>query len=174
MSNKYLFLDDVHMPIDAYGYTKFELFKDKEWDVVRNYNEFVRYIEENGLPKFISFDHDLVDDGKTGAHCAEYLTDYCIMSWLELPEYYCHSMNPVGKNKIVNTLESFEQRKNFLGISTDDIVSIFERRFIGDNWIVKSHTSPTLWFEMFYKTTPEYKYKRGMRKSYSKHKKKKS
>jgi len=36
--------------------------------------------------------------------------DYCIDNNLKLPEYYCHSMNPVGKNNILSVLNQFKQR----------------------------------------------------------------
>jgi hypothetical protein len=31
----------------------------QEWEVFSSYTEFVAWIETNGLPDFISFDHDL-------------------------------------------------------------------------------------------------------------------
>lgn len=43
----YLFLDDVREPKQAYTYTKLDLFKDKSWVVVRNFEEFKDYIENN-------------------------------------------------------------------------------------------------------------------------------
>ena len=55
MIDKYLFLDAVNIPIDVYEMTGNELFKDEEWDVVRTYGEFYRYINSNGFPKFIAF-----------------------------------------------------------------------------------------------------------------------
>lgn len=42
-----LYLDDQRTPIE------------KGWTVVRNYKEFVAYIENNAMPDIISFDHDL-------------------------------------------------------------------------------------------------------------------
>ena len=33
-----------------------------DWVVVRSYNEFVDYITKNGLPKLVSFDHDLAPE----------------------------------------------------------------------------------------------------------------
>ena len=44
---------------------------------------------------------------KTGYECAKWLVDYCIKNGLKCPDYYCHSMNPVGKDKIVGLLGSF-------------------------------------------------------------------
>lgn len=120
----YLFLDDVREPIQAFTYTKLNIFRDKDWAIVRNFEEFKTYIETNGLPYFISFDHDLADSHytpkhlwdnyeaskkwqeeqihteKTGYECALWLLQYCSDNNLKLPTHYCHSMNPVGKDKI--------------------------------------------------------------------------
>lgn len=131
----YLFLDDVRFPKDAHQYTNYDLFLKEKWEIVRNFNEFKKYIEENGLPFFISFDHDLADTHytpehlwndynkskewqdkqihteKTGYHCALWLIDYCIDNNLKLPNHYCHSMNPVGKDKINSILSNFEKHQ---------------------------------------------------------------
>lgn len=120
----YLFLDDVREPIQAFTYTKLNIFRDKDWAIVRNFEEFKTYIETNGIPYFISFDHDLADSHytpkhlwdnyeaskkwqeeqihteKTGYDCALWLLQYCSDNNLKLPNHYCHSMNPVGKDKI--------------------------------------------------------------------------
>jgi hypothetical protein len=49
-----LFLDDVRT-VDVV-YAQHEV---SDFDVVRSYDEFVHYIQANGLPDFISFDNDL-------------------------------------------------------------------------------------------------------------------
>lgn len=64
MKNNKLFLDDIRIPKDAINlipssFNKF--YWENDWDVVKNYNEFVQYIEVNGVPEFVSFDHDLAD-----------------------------------------------------------------------------------------------------------------
>jgi len=114
--------------------------KEELWDVVCNHNEFVSYIEEyhkenNSLPELISFDHDLDDQHysndmlidsdkynelynkfteKTGYDSAKWLVDFCMDNDLKLPEYLCHSQNPVGKENILKYLENFKksQQKN--------------------------------------------------------------
>lgn len=135
LSAVYLFLDDIRHPHEAFEYTKQKMFIELQWQVVRNYNEFVNFIQINGLPKFISFDHDLADshytpeplwtdynaskewqdkqvhNEKTGYECAKWLVDYCIDNNLKCPQYYCHSMNPVGKDKIVGLLRSFSNSR---------------------------------------------------------------
>lgn len=83
-----LFLDDERDPPRDGG----------NWHIVRSYDEFVNYINENGIPQHISFDHDL-GDGKTGYDCVKWL-----LTDRKLPKgftYYVHSQNPVGRENIV-------------------------------------------------------------------------
>lgn len=84
--------------------------------IVKNYDEFVNIIEMRGLPKFISFDHDLADivtndNGekieKSGKTCADWLGVYCMENKLKIPAYYVHSDNIVGKENIKKTLEFY-------------------------------------------------------------------
>lgn len=110
-NNRFLFLDDIRYPNKAYGYTHQTIFLEKNWRIVRNYNDFIEWITKNGLPDFISFDHDLADildcGEKTGYDCAKWLVDYCLDNNLACPKFYCHSMNPVGRDKINSLLEQF-------------------------------------------------------------------
>ena len=85
--------------------------EDDTWTRVYNYNEFVNQIKENGLPKIISFDHDLSEE-KTGKDCANFLVDYCIDNDLDLPEYKVHSANPVGKENILGLLDNYKKFRN--------------------------------------------------------------
>jgi hypothetical protein len=48
---------------------------------------------------------------KTGLDCAKWLVDYCIDNQLDLPKYYVHSANPIGRQNIINYLENF--RNNY-------------------------------------------------------------
>lgn len=43
-----------------------------DYERVYDYNGFVGFITANGIPDFISFDHDL-GPGKTGHDCAKFL-----------------------------------------------------------------------------------------------------
>lgn len=83
------------------------------WVRIYSYNEFVSYIEANGLPSEISFDHDLGEtDGvvqKTGKDCANYLVEYCIDHNLDLPKYDCHSANPCGWENIKGLLDCYNR-----------------------------------------------------------------
>ena len=78
------------------------------FDRVYNYKEFVAYLEREGLPDFISFDHDLGED-LSGYDCAKYLVEYCLEHQLPLPDYQVHSQNPVGRENIERLLENFKR-----------------------------------------------------------------
>jgi len=121
---KKLYLDDIRTP------------KTEGWDIVRSYDDFVSYIELNGVPDEISFDHDLsrehtkyyFDNGghdnppdplgvefseKTGYDAAKWLCDYCWMNGIPLPKWNVHSANPVGSDNIKFLLNNFEKKLNY-------------------------------------------------------------
>jgi hypothetical protein len=133
---KLLFLDDYRAPQDClkYMHTRIgseNLVYQAHWEVVKNYPEFVKWIEKNGLPTVISFDHDLADGhyhanmqqgelnyqgnsfdddyNKTGYHCAKWLIDYCLDNDKKLPRCIVHSMNPVGTENIQALLTNFQK-----------------------------------------------------------------
>lgn len=100
------------------------------WEIVRSYKQFVDKITKDGLPKFISFDHDLASNHypttdedyekpidydvyreKTGYHCAMWLIDYCHSRSLSLPDWQVHSLNPVGKVNIQQALTRYKERE---------------------------------------------------------------
>ena len=120
MTKRLLFLDDLRYPIDAYHYTKQDIFLRDDWEIVRNYHQFVSSILEEGLPEFISLDHDLADEDylesdsqeipeKTGYECAKWLINYCMDHKAELPKFFSHSMNPVGKENIESLLNNYKK-----------------------------------------------------------------
>lgn len=127
-----LFLDDIRMPNDVFLYIKKELYLEKDWVIVRSYNVFVEYILANGLPELISFDHDLADEHyaprehwhryddwakesnfkeNTGYDCALWLVAHCLDNELKLPNYLCHSMNPVGYDNILGLLDNYRKHE---------------------------------------------------------------
>ena len=75
----------------------------------------------------ISFDHDLSDKKyilhlnkdedlskyreKTGYECAKWLVNYCLDNDLDIPEYYVHSYNTVGKTNIISYIENFKKTR---------------------------------------------------------------
>lgn len=126
--NKYLFLDDERCPSDV---TWVKLPETFDWAIVKNYNEFVAWIKNNGLPEFVTFDHDLAFEHypfneinpslkipydtyqeKTGYHCAKWLVEYCINTNQELPQCQVHTMNPIGRTNIINALRDFDRFKS--------------------------------------------------------------
>ncbi len=130
-------MDDFRNPMDCINYMRLRvddsvMYSREKWIVVRNYEEFVNYITNNGLPYLISFDHDLADEHydpsmysgnyddvaknfkeKTGMDCAKWLVDYCIDRSEKLPKYVIHSMNPVGAQNILSYLNNFKSFQNF-------------------------------------------------------------
>jgi hypothetical protein len=126
---KCLFLDDVRMPKDVFEYTNNPLYIEEKWDVVKNYNEFIKYIKDNGVPHIFSTDHDLADvhyktfltppteaekqaawtayhertDERemTGYDCLKWLTEYCHDNTIIFPQILIHTMNVVGYNNMV-------------------------------------------------------------------------
>jgi hypothetical protein len=123
----HLFLDDERIP-QMVTWVNIPLV---EWVIVRNYTQFVDTIQKNGIPEAISFDHDLADEHyveytaahdlnspskgnirydklkeKTGLDCAKWLAQYCVDKNVPVPEYYVHTMNPIGGMNILSVLES--------------------------------------------------------------------
>ena len=123
-----LYLDDIRTPIITLdGYEPFV--------VVRNYQEFVDYIQENDVPDFITFDHDLglehmkdfyknqhngIDiieyetfKEKTGLDCVKWLCDYLFEKHEEtqkpivFPIVRIHSANPVGCSNMYHYINNF-------------------------------------------------------------------
>jgi hypothetical protein len=137
-----LFLDDVRKPEHAYIYPKrngagliietqslkhVSNVDNDNWIVVRNYDDFVKTIEEKGLPDAVSFDHDLsteyiqhyykvtektgiIEYGNlkpdSGYHCAKYFVEQCKkLKPKNLPEVFIHSANKWGVEEIKNILK---------------------------------------------------------------------
>jgi hypothetical protein len=113
-----VYLDDKRTPVE------------KDWIVVRNYDEFVQKVEEIGLDKIelMSLDHDLgktaIDEyfnnvsknyildynnieEKTGYDCAKWLVNKSIDSGIDLPLIYVHSANPIGSANIMGYINNY-------------------------------------------------------------------
>lgn len=127
-----LYLDDVRTPTDTIpGY--------HPWHVVRNYEEFTKWITANGIPDLISFDHDLAEEHsndyyrqllskgyqhpdyesykeKTGVDCAKWLIDYSQETKQPLKAVCVHSHNPVGAANIQAGINGY---KKHLGLPED-------------------------------------------------------
>lgn len=122
-----LFLDDVRQPYAVFEYTDNPTYCDF-WVVVKNYDEFVKYIGENGVPDVISFDHDLADahyiskfnqigsyndelfDERTGYHCAKWFINWCMDRDIIFDtEILIHSMNPTGSENIRSLFTTYDK-----------------------------------------------------------------
>lgn len=120
-----LFLDDIRQPQQVGNYILpielRSLYRLELWKIVRNYSEFVKHIEEKGLPDMVSFDHDLAwvhydpDRAKesfeyypeTGYDCMKWMINYIQDNKLEPPRVLVHSMNPEGAKNIQKLFNNF-------------------------------------------------------------------
>ena len=120
-----LYLDDQRTPTTTIpGY--------EPWKVVRNYEEFTKFISEFGIPDLISFDHDLAEEHiedyfkqklqtgwqqpdyasykeYTGLDCARWLVELCQEKNLQLKAVSVHSHNPVGAANIQSLINGFKR-----------------------------------------------------------------
>lgn len=118
-----LYLDDVRTPLKPD-------IESNEWIVVRNYDEFVNHITENGLENYevISLDHDLGPSAmkefydnvhtnyeldynhineKTGYDAAKWLVAESMKTEIPLPAVYVHSANPIGSANIMGYINNY-------------------------------------------------------------------
>ena len=99
-----LFLDDLRFPPS-------NVYPDgpNEWMIARSIDDAIWYVENCGVPEYISFDHDLADV-KTGYDFAKWFADYIMDNEIKLPDnfdYLVHSMNPVGSVNIDQYMKNF-------------------------------------------------------------------
>lgn len=117
---KLLWLDDIRDPNVADWLLNYAPeFANNNGEVfwVKKYHEFVSWIEENGLPDMICFDHDLSDihiskstyKEKTGYDCAKWLVEYCMEKNLPIPKFNIQSANPTGKMNIHSFLKNYQK-----------------------------------------------------------------
>ena len=111
-----LWLDDKLNPNDArmdwLAYSPVGREVEVIW--IKNYHEFINWIELNGLPDGICFDHDLGSLDYNGYDCAIWLVNYCRNKKLQLPPWASQSTNPEQKMRINRFLKKFDSRiKNF-------------------------------------------------------------
>jgi hypothetical protein len=100
----YLWLDDIRDPFIYSWQIQYMPSYNKLVDHivwVKNYNEFVNWIETNGLPDKVFFDHDLGPNyTPTGYDAAKWLGNYCLENNVQVPEFRVQSANPVGAENI--------------------------------------------------------------------------
>lgn len=120
---KGLFLDDERLPNQVEEWIAFN-YLDFEWQIVRNYDDFVKAVEEEEFD-YISFDHDLDRSStfecircnsskekfdyrrikeKTGYHCAKFIKEHYTKQGKDIPKYIVHSLNEKGRENIIEIL----------------------------------------------------------------------
>lgn len=113
-----IYLDDVRTPLSD------------EWIVVRNYDEFIKIVNLNGLDNIetISLDHDLGEtamveyytnvknryelnyeniEEKTGMDCCKFLVNKSIDEKIPLPQIFIHSANPIGSANMMGYINNY-------------------------------------------------------------------
>ena len=126
------YLDDCRQPRPNHWFS---------WEIVRSYKEFVNYILQRGVPRMLSFDHDLADahvqhylrhesyhrdskepyhitdkdyagfEEKTGYDCAKWLVEYCLDNDQLMPHFSVHSANPAGAENILHLLNNLQKQQ---------------------------------------------------------------
>lgn len=103
---------------------------------VKNLYQFIDYIEKNGVPQFVSFDHDLNNRGggeglndeqklnNNGVNCAKWLVNYCKKMGQSLPKFYVHSANPKHGPEINRVLTS--ENKQIITLTESDLHKIIK------------------------------------------------
>nr|WP_243870530.1 cyclic-phosphate processing receiver domain-containing protein [Salegentibacter sp. BDJ18] len=89
----------------------YDTIETKDFIVVRNYADFVKYIKQNGLPDFISFDNDLGlnENGEVapdGYAAAKWLVYESNLDLRRL-RFKVHSANPVAAEQIRELLSNY-------------------------------------------------------------------
>lgn len=134
-----LFLDDIRNPEACLNYkTEYmpedrKIYSTGEWAIARSYEDFSKIIldgfKSGRFPGLVSFDHDLADvhydpqtmlqrfsyKEETGKECADFLVKFCVDNELDLPDYYIHSANPTGRNRIHQALQDYYRYKKIMG-----------------------------------------------------------
>lgn len=121
---KWLFVDDMRNPPEHLR---------GHFDVVRDFDQFTEYIESYGIPRLISFDHDLHPQHTmifyegynwcgpceskrnltmvpTGYDCAVWLVEHCERNNMVLGEVCVHSLNPVTAQRIAGVIFNHQDK----------------------------------------------------------------
>lgn len=134
-----IFIDDTRIPLDCIKHKSEEIFYNKDWEIVKTFDEFKALLDHIVLNdlfqeiELLSFDHDLADEHyhssmmdpdhsneslyptfleKTGLDCVKYLIDVCLDHGFTMPKYIVHTQNPVGYIKIESMLDNFVKFQN--------------------------------------------------------------
>ena len=98
-----LYLDDIRVTTD-------------DSVLVKTVQEAKSYILKNGMPSFISFDHDLGENQSTGFDLAKWIVEQDLdQQGLFIPDdftFRVHSQNPVGGRNIEMLLNNYLSQKD--------------------------------------------------------------
>ena len=92
-----LYIDDIRDP------------KGEGFEVVRTSNEAIEFMQENGIPEYISFDHDLGGED-TAMVVVKWMVTQDMDNKYVIPENFkfnVHSANVCGKENIEGYLNSY-------------------------------------------------------------------
>ena len=106
-----LFLDDIRFPLDIYP--------NEEWVIVRDFDQFKSYIEENGLPDMVSFDNDLGLNIPEGYDALKWM----IANDIIITNIRVHSDNTVAAKQIEGLANNWLKHLKSEGIIDDYNVS---------------------------------------------------
>ncbi len=98
-----LYLDDIRTP------------KNDDFIIVRSFQEATEFIQQNGIPNYISFDHDLGCDEvgtiyPNGYDFAKWLIEMDLDNTYKFPKdfkFNVHSANPIGKKNIETIINNY-------------------------------------------------------------------
>lgn len=101
---KRMYIDDIRIP-------------KKDFDIIiRSSKESIEYMEINGCPNYISFDHDLGGED-TVMNVIKFMIERDLdMDEKFIPknfEFNVHSANPVGRDNIQGYLDSYLNQRSF-------------------------------------------------------------
>jgi hypothetical protein len=109
-----MFLDDERMPTDV---TWNLIDYSGKWVIVRSFNEAMNWVLQNGVPSYISFDHDLGEmdghDSLSGYDFAKWLVEHDLDTGAIPGEFNfaVHSKNPVGAQNIYMLLSNYMRNR---------------------------------------------------------------
>lgn len=100
MAHQKLFIDDERFP---------PAHNESEWAVVRTSAQAIAWVQEHGVPEFISFDHDLGGDD-TAMLFVHWLIDFDLDHPGSIPKDFAfevHSQNSVGVQNLRGLLGNY-------------------------------------------------------------------
>lgn len=113
MTDWNLFIDDERNPLNVTWVDTFgDIYQNWDWVIARSFDEAIELIKTLGVPRVISFDHDLgpADTCPTGFDIAKKIIEMDMDGELEITPlffFYIHSQNPIGKQNIEGLLDQY-------------------------------------------------------------------